>query len=119
MSGIGAGLLAGVTGGVQSVGSTVSLLGRHGSGLDGAGGGRPRELSSVRSSFRQTMLQRAAVVLEFGARYVRAGLGGEWSPRICIDAPVSGSAVPALHWLLWFWFGPACVSAPPPATGMC
>jgi len=31
---------------------------------------------------------RHALVLEFGARHVRAGITGDWRPRVCLDAPV-------------------------------
>ena len=74
-------------GGVTSVGSTVSLLGR----AEGLTSTRTaRELVSAESSFRLGSVLRRPAVLEFGARYVRAGFAGECGPRVCVDAPVRG-----------------------------
>ena len=74
-------------GGVTSVGSTVSLLGR----AEGLTSTRTaRELVSAESSFRLGSVLRRPAVFEFGARYVRAGFAGECGPRVCVDAPVRG-----------------------------
>lgn len=69
------------------MGSTVSLLGR----AEGLTSTRTaRELVSAESSFRLGSVLRRPAVLEFGARYVRAGFAGECGPRVCVDAPVRG-----------------------------